>query len=191
MTRKATKSNPAEEPFTVRVFIPLAMNRKKSPRQQIDQASTAAEHGIAHGEVNPKLVQAIARAFYWQRLLDTGQVKSGSEIARLERLHPSTVNELLRLTLLDPKRVMEILQGKQPPNLSMLWFTRNSVPSLWQNQNPLGAPHRTSKELQKHQATERDEFLVISEGGLNYRQSRTDIKGQHMGARDEHARTHK
>ncbi len=135
MTWKATKSNPAEEPFTVRVFIPLAMNRKKRRRHQIDQPSTDGTNGLAQGAASPQLVQAISRAFYWQRLLDTGQVKSGSEIARLERLHPSTVNELLRLTLLDPKHVMDILHGKQPPDLSMLWFTRNSLPSMWHEQD--------------------------------------------------------
>ena len=47
------------------------------------------------------LFHGLARAHYWQWLLDTGEVKSGSEIAQLEGLDPSTVNELLRLTLLD------------------------------------------------------------------------------------------
>ncbi len=135
MSQKATKPSPAEEPFTVRVFIPLAMNRKKGPRHQTDQSRTDGTHGLAQGAVNPRLVRAISRAFYWQRLLDTSQVKSGSEIARLEQMHPSTVNELLRLTLLDPQHVMDILHGKQPPDLTMLWFTRISIPSLWESQN--------------------------------------------------------
>ena len=80
------------------------------------------------------MVEGIARAFYWQRLLDTGQVASGSEIARLEKLHPSTVNELLRMTLLDPQHVLDILKGKQPARLSMLWLTRNKLPGLWSDQ---------------------------------------------------------
>jgi len=37
---------------------------------------------------------------FWQQLLDTGAMKSGSEVARAEGLHHSTLNELLRLTLL-------------------------------------------------------------------------------------------
>lgn len=50
----------------------------------------------------------------WQRLLDEGRVASGSEIARREGLHPTTVNELLRLTLLSPAVVKGLLAGKQP-----------------------------------------------------------------------------
>jgi hypothetical protein len=45
------------------------------------------------------------RAFYWQHLLDDGVVASGTDIAKREGLHPSTVNELLRLTLLEPALV--------------------------------------------------------------------------------------
>ncbi len=80
------------------------------------------------------LFQGLARAFYWQRLLDAGEVRSGSEIAQLEELDPSTINELLRLTLLDPALVIDILEGKQPQQVSMMWFTRNALPDLWHEQ---------------------------------------------------------
>ncbi len=50
------------------------------------------------------LLVALTRAFYWQQLLDDGVVASGSEIAQREGLHHSTVNELLRLTLLEFQR---------------------------------------------------------------------------------------
>jgi len=80
------------------------------------------------------LFQGLARAFYWQRLLDAGEVRSGSEIAQLEELDPSTVNELLRLTLLDPSLIMDILEGRQSQQVSMMWFTRNALPDLWHEQ---------------------------------------------------------
>lgn len=80
------------------------------------------------------LFHGLARAHYWQWLLDTGEVKSGSEIAQLEGLDPSTVNELLRLTLLDPALVMNILGGKPPHEANMMWFTRNALPDLWHDQ---------------------------------------------------------
>ena len=86
------------------------------------------------------LFHGLARAHYWQRLLDAGEVSSGSEIAKLEGLDPSTVNELLRLTLLDPSLVMDILEGRVPQEVSMMWFTRNALPDLWHEQlssNPL------------------------------------------------------
>lgn len=60
------------------------------------------------------LLVALTRAFYWQQLLDDGVVASGGEIAQREGRHQSTVNELLRLTLLEPAIIQAILAGQQP-----------------------------------------------------------------------------
>ena len=68
------------------------------------------------------LLVALTRAFYWQQLLDDGVVGSGSEIAECEGLHHSTVNELLRLTLMEPAIIQSILAGKQPRCMSLLWL---------------------------------------------------------------------
>lgn len=43
----------------------------------------------------------------------------------------STVNELLRLTLLEPAIIQAILAGKQPRCMSLLWFRRNAPPTDW------------------------------------------------------------
>jgi len=56
---------------------------------------------------------ALTRTYYWHQLLDDGVVGSGSEIAQREGLHHSTVNELLRLTLLEPAIIQAILAGQQ------------------------------------------------------------------------------
>lgn len=74
---------------------------------------------------------ALTRAFHWQQLLDDGVVGSGSEIAQREGLHHSTVNELLRLTLLEPAIIQSILAGQQPRCMSLLWFQRNPLPTDW------------------------------------------------------------
>mgnify|MGYP003450205012 FL=1 len=71
------------------------------------------------------------RAFYWQQLLDDGVVGSGSEIAQREGLHHSTVNELLRLRLLEPAIIQSILAGQQPRCMSLLWFQRNPLSTDW------------------------------------------------------------
>jgi len=64
----------------------------------------------------------------------TGVVASGSEIAQREGLHHSTVNELLRLTLLEPAIIQTILAGQQPRCMSLLWFQRNPLPTDWRAQ---------------------------------------------------------
>ena len=43
----------------------------------------------------------------------------------------STVNELLRLTLLEPAIIQSILTGQQPLWMSLLWFQRNPLPTDW------------------------------------------------------------
>lgn len=53
------------------------------------------------------------------------------DIARHEGLHQSTVNELLRLTLLEPRIVQAIYAGQQPRCMSLLWFQRKPLPMDW------------------------------------------------------------
>ena len=73
----------------------------------------------------------MTRAFYWQQLADDGVVGSRSEIAQREGLHHSMVNELLRLTALEPAITQSILAGQQPKCMSLLWFQRNPLPTDW------------------------------------------------------------
>ena len=82
-------------------------------------------------KIDQRLLVALTRAFYWQQLLDDGVVDTGSEIAKREGLHHSTVNELLRLTLLEPAIVQAIYAGQQPRCMSLLWFQRNPLPTDW------------------------------------------------------------
>jgi hypothetical protein len=83
------------------------------------------------------LLVALTRAFYWQQLLDDGVVASGSEIAQREGLHHLTVNELLRLTLLERAIIQAILADKQPRCMSLLWFQRCLLPTDWAAQGEL------------------------------------------------------
>ncbi len=73
----------------------------------------------------------LGRTFYWQSFLDTGVMLSGSAIARAEGLHPSIVNELLRLTLLAPDINEQFMAGRQPRRLTLMWFQRNPLPVDW------------------------------------------------------------
>ena len=90
--------------------------------------------GKVASQIDQPLLVALTRAFYWQQLLDDGVVGSGSEIAQREGLHHSTVNELLRLTLLEPAIIRTILAGQQPRCMSLLWFQRNPLPTDWMAQ---------------------------------------------------------
>ena len=120
-------------------FIPPKI-RKRGVRKVVvrPDGQVEAPGKIATQHDQPLLV-ALTRAFYWQQLLDDGVVASGSEIAQREGLHHSTVNELLRLTLLEPAIIQAILAGQQPRCMSLLWFQRNPLPTAWVAQQAIVA----------------------------------------------------
>ncbi len=127
----------ADATLRITTRIPLKLKRRpgrKTILEDVEFAGGSTPDNAVDSCINIPLLQGLARAFYWQRLLDAGEIKSGTEIAQLEGLNPSTVNELLRITLLDPWIVQRILKGENSQKLCMMWFTRNSLPDLWQKQ---------------------------------------------------------
>jgi hypothetical protein len=118
----------------ISTFIPLKL-AKRSGRCTVTTAEDAMKAaGQQNSLPDTTLMNALAKAFHWQRLLDHGIVHSGTEIARKENMDLATVNEILRLTLLDPEIVESILRGQQPEGLTMSWFNSNSIPWIWQQQ---------------------------------------------------------
>ena len=109
-------------------FIPIKI-RKRGGRAVVVRPAVAQVQAKTDAAHDQPLLTALPRAFYWQQLLDDGVVDTGSEIAKREGLHHSTVNELLRLTLLEPVIVQAIYAGKQPRCMSLLWFQRNPLPT--------------------------------------------------------------
>ena len=55
--------------------------------------------------VDDAMVKALARAFRWRKLLDTGVRATLEDLARAKRLAPSYVSRILRLTQLAPEIV--------------------------------------------------------------------------------------
>jgi len=111
-------------------FIPLQI-RKRGVRKVVIRPDGESSSPTARGRFDSPMLVALARAFYWQQLLDDGVVASGTDIAQREGLHHSTVNELLRLTLLEPAIIQAILAGTQPRCMSLIWFQRNPLPTDW------------------------------------------------------------
>ena len=97
-------------------------------RKKVIPAATMPDQQPEH---DASMLVALSRAYHWQRLIDTGVVDSGSDIARREGLHQTTVNGLLRLTQLSPTLVRDILNGRQPKTLSMRWLKTNELPWDW------------------------------------------------------------
>ena len=63
--------------------------------------------------IDNTLVKALARAHRWNRLLESGRYGSAAELAAAEKINPSYVSRVLRLTLLAPDIVEAIVEGQQ------------------------------------------------------------------------------
>ncbi len=101
-------------------FIPLKIRKRGASKVVVRPDGQIEAPGKVATQHDQPLLVALTRAFYWQQLIDDGVVGSGSEIAQREGLHHSTVNELLRLTLLEPAIIQSILVGQQPRCMSLL-----------------------------------------------------------------------
>jgi hypothetical protein len=60
------------------------------------------------------LIKALARAYRWKRLLDAGRFATIEEIAAHEHISASYLTRVMRLTLLAPDIIEEILDGRTP-----------------------------------------------------------------------------
>jgi hypothetical protein len=63
--------------------------------------------------VDNAMIKALARVFRWRKLLETGVFGDHRGDREAERINPSYISRILRLTLLAPQIVEAILDG--PP----------------------------------------------------------------------------
>ena len=88
-------------------------------------------------QVDNTLVKAIARAFRWQKMLETGRYATIKEIAKAERINPSYVSRVLRLTLLAPAIVETAVDGRLLPDVTFAVLAKPFAP-LWRDQKFAG-----------------------------------------------------
>lgn len=65
------------------------------------------------------LVKALARAFRWKQMLESGEFATIAELAKRESIAPSYMTRILRLTLLSPDIVEAIVCGTQGRDVSL------------------------------------------------------------------------
>ena len=83
---------------------------------------------------NVGLIKAVARAHVWYERLLSGEATSLRAIAREQGVTPRYVGRLLRCAFLAPEIVDAILQGQQPPHLTIARLCKN-LPMDWARQS--------------------------------------------------------
>jgi len=109
----------------------LRRSRARGPQAISD--TTWRVHAARGTLVDSTLVKAIARAFRWRKLLETGVYGTIEELAAAERINPSYVSRVLRMTLLAPDIVEAILNGSQPHEVTLAVLMR-PLPLRWAEQ---------------------------------------------------------
>ena len=101
-------------PETITLHVPFRIVKRggRKEMQLPEGASTQRRPDDA-------LVKALARAFRWKRMLDSGNFATIAELAEREGIAPSYMTRVLRLTLLAPDIVESILDGKQGPEVTL------------------------------------------------------------------------
>jgi hypothetical protein len=106
-------------PQMLTVHIPPTVRRRGGRKVVIAPDGTEAPAVGTAARIDSTLVKALARAFRWRRMLESGVVSTVGEIAAREKINKSYVSRVLRLTLLAPEIVEAILDGRQPTGWSL------------------------------------------------------------------------
>ena len=121
-------STPAQ---TLTVRVPFTI-RKRGGRK-LALAGDGSTLAPPRPRIDSTLVKALARAHRWNRLLNSGRYGSAAELAATEKINPSYVSRVLRLTLLAPDIVEAIVEGRQADGMEAVSLLR-PFSSSWEVQ---------------------------------------------------------
>jgi len=107
-----TRAGPLPETITLHVPFRLV---KRGGRKEMQLPPGAP----ARRQTDDTLIKALARAFRWKRMLESGEFATIAELAQRERIAPSYLTRVLRLTLLAPGIVEAILDGRKAPEVTL------------------------------------------------------------------------
>ncbi|MGA3988749.1 hypothetical protein ACI2TK_21375 [Ralstonia nicotianae] len=120
-------------------FVPWTLVKRGSKKEVVTPldapqefvAEARRERRARDATQDTPLMRALGLAHYWQRLLDEQRFASVVEIAEVEGIDASRVYRLLRLTLLAPDIVEQLISG---PGATLEPVMRRTWPSVWHAQ---------------------------------------------------------
>ena len=118
-------------PDTMTIHVPFRVV-KRGGRKEMQLPEGAAQAR----KPDSTLVKALARAFRWKRMLESGDFASISELAEKEGIAFTYMARLMRLSLLSPKLVDAVMEGHQPANITLANLM-DPFPADWKEQHAL------------------------------------------------------
>lgn len=132
-----TRATPIPETVTIHVPFRLV---KRGGRKEMQLPEGAAPPR----KTDSALVKALARAFRWKRMLDSGEFATIAELAEREGIAFTYMARLMRLSLISPEIVDAIMEGRQPANVTLADL-KGPFPPDWKQQRAQwmeGGPER-------------------------------------------------
>jgi hypothetical protein len=123
----------AREASTVTVRVPIAIRKRGGRKIVLAPSGAEVTAAPVARHVDNAMVKAIARAFRWREVLESGTHATIAELAAAEEINESYVGRVLRLTLLAPDIVEAILGGRQPAGLQLDSLMK-PFPVCWRDQ---------------------------------------------------------
>ena len=115
-------------PDTINVHVPFSLVKRGGRKEMVLPVDRST-----HRQTDDTLVKALARAFRWKRMLDTGEFSTIADLAQRERIAAPFLTRTMRLAQLAPDLVEAILNGRQPRGLT-LEALREPLPFDWSEQ---------------------------------------------------------
>jgi hypothetical protein len=148
-----TEPNLSGDGRNVTVRIALSI-RKRGGRKLVLAPDGATDTWMpSRRRIDSTIVKAIARAFRWRKLLETGVFATIDEVAAADKINASYVSRVLRLTLLAPAIVDVILDGRQPAHITLASLLRPFPVEWWEQIEALFQNYPTSSDVSVAQGT--------------------------------------
>jgi hypothetical protein len=120
----------------LQIHIPMLIRRMRGRKMVFAPHTLDGDTPGFAVPVQDAVIQALARAFSWAEILETGQIKTISELARNLEVDSSYVARILKLTTLAPDIIEAIINGEEPDGLSLARLIK-SFPEEWSEQRAL------------------------------------------------------
>ncbi len=121
-------------PKTMTLHVPFRMVKRGGRKEMQLPAGAPSQR-----KTDNTMIKALARAFRWKRMLDSGEFATIAELAEREGIAPSYMTRVLRLTLLAPDIVEAILDRTRGAEVTLVRVLE-PIPVDWAEQRAhLGA----------------------------------------------------
>jgi hypothetical protein len=136
MSKPARRTKKRDDRVLV-ISVPVSF-MQRGGRKQIVVPAGAADWQPRANRCENSLINALAKAHLWRRLIETGRHTSAAELSRAEGINESYLCRVLRSTLLAPDIVEAILDGRQPRTLELQSLLKPLPPEWGAQRKRLG-----------------------------------------------------